>query len=187
MVIGSSFSANEIASEICLSAEKTNSSVRHPIFVIPRYVQISEKIKIPIDLFRNRRNILPITKVYTDKKEFETNFNSQNIISNKKLGSGSRQNLVSPILAVQTENNSDYVLFSISDLYLKYVEKDFIDIKSEIMTLPENGVIFKNEIKETEIDNILYCTGYKHDLSFLCDEILEKIEFSEKEPFLSII
>ncbi|MCP3658858.1 MAG: NAD(P)-binding domain-containing protein [Bacteroidetes bacterium] len=171
-VMGGSYSGIEISADIAKQAKKVYNIITKPFFILPRYISsTSFKKPIPLDLFLFHR------KTEEDKNK---TFEEENIESNRFLYSlCQRQEEISDLLKMDPNSNCPPSVV-ISDNYLDYIKSDKIElIKGKCTDYYNNELIInKNKTKEfLKMDALIACTGYKTDLSFLSDDIKNKIKY----------
>jgi dimethylaniline monooxygenase (N-oxide forming) len=183
MVIGNAHSGTEIASEICLSANKVYHVFKKPYWVLKKLSYNQEVRK----LLPNDSRVTLANEIL--KKKIESN-SEKNKITNMKMNMVSKQGKISKHLEVD-KDSEDYPYYSISEKYLDYIQKGLINVyRSKVKSVGESSVIietFEAEELELPVDTIILCFGYKSDLSFLDQEILDTIEYDHSDKLVPTI
>jgi cation diffusion facilitator CzcD-associated flavoprotein CzcO len=183
MVIGNSHSGNEICADICKSAKKVYNLYRRPYWIFNKF-EFNEKLNktVPVDIFRTKRppkfdKSIPLSEI--------------NKFKNNRMISNSNQNKIHKHLAIEPDCE-EFPHFSISEKYLDFVKMGLIQpIRGGVVSLGQNSLsieTFEKELLELkDIDVIILCFGYRTDLSFLDQEILEIIEYNQDDRLMPFI
>lgn len=173
LVLGNSFSGNEIASEVSREASRVIHVFGKAIHIIPRYIPINDQM-------------VPVDKVFYQRKNMGTLVSSE--LENQKkhqwLKSISNQKEIAEVLEVTNYKDPPYV--SVSDTYLNQVEKKQIVLKkSKITNVFEKSIVFEDGSEE--VDHIIFCTGYESDLSFLDKNVQSSISYEPRDKFKPLL
>jgi Flavin-binding monooxygenase-like/Family of unknown function (DUF6314) len=189
-VLGSSFSALEIAVDVSQSAKRVVNILPHIPWVVPRFVPAKDEtndnpIFLPVDLaFYRRTSPAGTPPTITMTPELCRQRNEQ---LNKSFGPRQKD-----ILGVPSDFDAPPMV-AISDYYLDLVADGTIEvIHGRAKSVDESGLSIEasqdsgatGSIKLPDIDSVICCTGYLPDLqSFLDQEILKTLEYDPKDMF----
>jgi dimethylaniline monooxygenase (N-oxide forming) len=173
MVIGLSHSGSQIASELANTASSVISVFRSPRWIIEK--------NIKSDIYNKK---LPWDVMLLSTKELREAFDKMKLDERHRARSGvldqfSENNKIGG--PFQKDNYSDSpFLFGVSDHYFGCVKKGSIKpVKSEIKTIEGNIVKLYNG-EDYEIDELIICTGYDVDFSFLDQALLKSLNYDPK-------
>ena len=197
-VIGSSFSALEIAADLSPSASRVVNVLSSVPWVLPRWLPKIEPLPkvdstssqeifhgdtitvLPVDLALYQRN-----EPFPQKELVQLNQEScqkrhkflRSLVGNKQK--------YSPI--GEPTNWKEPPFVSISDEYLDLIREGQIEvIKGRLEGMNEDGSLSLSDSSQTirDIDTVICCTGYTPHLhSFLSSSILEILEYDEEDTF----
>lgn len=200
-VIGSSFSALEIASDITRSAARVVNVIPSIPWVLPRWIptmqpkQISTEQQegvdsstitiLPADLVLYKRNRpypqIPEKTMLTPNDCRERHAFLQSLVGqkqrNSKLG--------------EPRNFDEPPIVAISDEYLDLVREDKIEVvHGRLVGIDDNGALQIRDDSQSDmmlldgIDDVICCTGYAPQLhDFLSSDILTTLEYDPDDCF----
>jgi cation diffusion facilitator CzcD-associated flavoprotein CzcO len=192
-VIGSSFSALEIAVDISQSARRVVNILPCIPWVVPRYVPVKDKadntLFLPVDLAFYRRTSTagtPPTITLTPEQCRQRHKTLQQLFGSRQQDIlGLPRNYDSPPMVAI----SDYYLDLVADGTIEVihgraqnmVEKNGLKVK---ISHDANGGSARDTIVLPGIDSIICCTGYLPDLQTLLDaSILETLQYDSEDMF----
>lgn len=179
-VIGSAFSALEIAADLTRTADKVVNIIRNPVWILPRY------IKKP-----NSEQIVPGNFVYFSRAAQaraeavdETTGNQRKHAWSSKLCT--RQTALSSALQITTPPTSpSYGV--VNDAFLDRLEEGKISVeRTEIQSINGNCLHLENGVDITA-DALLFATGYRTSLPFLDPQTLDQCGFSPDDPLQPLL
>jgi dimethylaniline monooxygenase (N-oxide forming) len=184
VIVGSSFSANEIALDIInQNNSQTDTSIvfNRPSWMIPRYFKSSYNKMIPIDLAIYSRVEMEKSKnIKKDEKNFKSN------LFLKKLSND--QDEILSILKWEDFNEHPRVSFSDNQKFIEYVKSEKIKLYKTKPVKFEGNTIYLENGESIQADVIILCTGFKCNLNFLDEEIMKIIEYDPNDtikPFIA--
>lgn len=168
VIVGSGFSAVEIASDIAKMARSVVHVTQKPSWIVPKLIADKSGCIQPLDLILYRREVE------------NSNFREKNKKNNRFLSKITGQN---DIPALYIDPHSEEVQnIVISHDYLRLVKEGKIRIqRSKIKEFQENEVILQNDLA-IKAQTIVYCTGYKPDLQFLDPILLKTLQYDPQDP-----
>lgn len=177
-VIGASFSGIEIASHLAEHGAYVDLIFRNPTWIIPRYGKSSfGPDKVPIDLIFYSR----VASYAAAKLDADRNLNLANYFKETFGNPGDFH----PALRVKADSSPPRV--AISDSFLDHVSRGRINPhRGEIENFEANAIKLVGGQKIPS-ENIVFCTGYLCDLSFLPPSILEIIEYDPLDKLVPFI
>jgi len=177
LVVGSSNSSAEIASDLVGHAKSVINVFRRPFWVIPKFIQTksvnNKEMFVPRDFL-----------LYTRKFAYsnESTYEKYTQICPKQAC----KNSCPPDLYIDS-NCGQSANFGISENYLKLVIANEIEIKKgDMKQFVSNGIQLEDGTI-VEADVILYCTGYKLEIPFFSQDLLDKIDYENDTYKNSII
>jgi dimethylaniline monooxygenase (N-oxide forming) len=179
-VIGSAYSGTEIAADVAQVANKTLHLVRHVNWILPKYIPMTPSGKLlPLDfIFYGRAKKAAMEALSLTSEE-------ANERKHKFCKQLSNQDTVDPALAIPISSHPVFV--TISDTYLGQVEERRIEIRrSQISSLNEHGCNLEDGSYE-EVDALIFCTGFRANLSFLDPAILDSIGFQQEDALQPLL
>ena len=205
-VIGGSFSACEIASDLRRTAQRVVNVLGNRVpYVLPRYIppppgQNGGAGFLPLDYLFYRRGDgdvapkVPETIVLDPDSCRQRHEYLQSLIGPRKRAQASIQGLEFPDKSV-FETTPPMV--AISDDYLDLVIDGKIQVAPGRMARASEtddvdpGATFDIELEDGTvlpgIDRIIACTGYRSHLDFLAPEILETLQYEESDSFAPLV
>lgn len=177
-VIGNSFSGTEVSAEISNLAAKTLHCASKAIWILPRYLPVTEGKRCPLDLvFYSRAAAERSSQKQVEEKNIETFEWFKNI---------TKQEENVPELAVTT-SPADPSFVAISDTYTEQVKEGKIELnRSRVREIKRDTLVFEDGTEAT-VDAIVFATGYTAALPFFKPSILEKLEFNPEDRFQPLI
>jgi cation diffusion facilitator CzcD-associated flavoprotein CzcO len=185
-VIGSSFSAHEIAVDVRKSAARVVNILPRIPWVLPRYVPYGNGF-LPLDMVLYQRN--------TDAPQ------TPQVICLTKESCRKRHAFLRDLVGVRKqsvlglpEDDSSPPMVSISDDYLNLVISGDIDVvkgrlarASTVSGQDDSTPTMEIELQDGKvvsgIDSIIACTGYRSRLDFLDSDILKTLQYDESDEF----
>ena len=177
-VIGAALSGIEIAAHLADNGKQVVISFGHPPWIVPRFIKHKGK-DVPLDLVLYQRtksgtsnDIGHMARYEKTAEFFEKNFKNPGVVH--------------PELRVPTKGIAPYV--AISDTFLEHVASGKIVPVASRLSAVDQSAIITDDGRRIEVDEIIFCTGYESDLSYLSESIQSKIEYSNDDkliPFLA--
>lgn len=178
-IVGSAFSANEIATAAAVNGLEVSQVIQNPQFILNRFV--GDK-KEPIDFF-----------FYKYRNMFDSdlgNITERNIAKGKFIESVfGNPGTFCDILNVDYTNGKE-VFSSIAEGYLQAVGEGKINlIQGTFVDFYDKGIIVKNEhgFKKLECKNVIFATGIMCDLEFLDETEKSILEYNPNDLLMPII
>jgi dimethylaniline monooxygenase (N-oxide forming) len=167
LVVGSSNSGVEIASDLVGYAKSVINLFRRPFWIIPKFIKRksdkNEDIYVPKDFLFYTRKF-----AYSNESRCEK-FSE---ICQEQTDTSS----CPPDLYVNP-NYNETVNYGISEHYLRLAKEKKIETKKGIMKhFVSNGIQLEDGTI-VEADIILFCTGYKLEIPFFNQNLLDKIDY----------
>lgn len=173
LVIGSSFSAYEIAANLAENGVETVHAFRRPSWILGRYVN-----DVPLDLVSSN-----YPKKVTDGFLGRVTNRERNQRLEKNFGN---PGTLHPQLAI-TQNYDMPIPVVISDHYAEGVRSGFITpLRTEIDRLTYNACCMKSG-RTSSFDNVIFGTGYDVNLNFMDPKILSTCEYDPQDNFQPLI
>jgi len=187
-VIGSSFSAHEIAADVRRSAKHVTCVSPKLPFILPRNVPSEDGI-LPIDLHLYRRqsslNLHARSKVESDAED-------------SKRKTDALKNILGSIgCAVQGKAESDGITpphVSISDSFMSLVATGDIDVvKGRVVEISSNehsgclNLLLEDGQEVESVSTVLDCTGYRCSVPFLHQRILDTLQYDDEDNFAPFV
>jgi dimethylaniline monooxygenase (N-oxide forming) len=177
LVVGSSNSSVEIASDLVGHAKSVINLFRRPFWVTPKFVKRksnqNKDIYVPRDFLFYTRKF-----TYSNESKYEK--------YSEILPEQVDKNICPPDLYIDANYNLP-VNFGISEHYFRLVKEKKIETKrGEMKAFVSTGIQLEDD-SLVEADVILYCTGYRLEIPFFSREILDKIEYDKdnyKNPII---
>ena len=173
MVIGHGHSATQIASEVSKTASSTFNVFRNPRWILQKLVdsqQYKKKLSWDIPLLSTREireNFSKLSK------------NERNKLRNNVFNQVSEQNSLEECFHLDKDAENP-PMFGISNFYFSDVKKGLIKpLKTEVKNIIGKTVELMNG-DFYEIDEVILCTGYNVDFSFLDPQILKSLNYDPK-------
>lgn len=184
-MIGSSFSAIEIASNLVDHASLVVNVINEPYWILPRFLPLNPenpKIRLPIDfVFYNRTSAYKNTDNGLDSLK-TSNKNLNNFLS--KICKD--QNSIDELFIDPNSMNPPKV--SISNDYINNVKNGKIQVKRvKIDNFKENSILFNDSTEEVTADAIIFCTGYKCSLDYFDENVLNRLEFEANDQLQPLL
>ena len=177
-VIGAALSGVEIAAHLADHGKQVVIAFGHPPWIIPRFIPRGGA-GVPLDLILYRRASAATGGIDDHLVRYERTAE----FFEETYGNPGR---VHPELAVPTKGIAPYV--AISDTFLTHVASGLIKPIASRLASVNGSAIVTNDGRRTEVDEIIFCTGYESDLSYLSEDIRNKIEYKQEDkliPFLA--
>ncbi len=185
-VVGSSFSGTEIASEI-----STQADTLHHIFKTPHWVLARN---IPVDPSKPDSPLWPLDLLFysrasrTNSAENKFKTAEANRKSHTYMSSiCSQQGNLSQNLRIPEAEWGGPSQVTISDTYLEAVREQKILLKKgAIKVFDDSGILFEDGT-HINVDSVVFCTGYRLDLSFLDESVQKKLEFVAEDSLQPLV
>ncbi|KAF2069402.1 hypothetical protein CYY_009276 [Polysphondylium violaceum] len=187
VVIGGSYSGCEISTDICQHSNELINVIKRPFWYIPKTIEGK-----PVDVVFYSRESADRNSKLTEEKARENKVNYFKKITNN--------NGQIPTLQVDTTLP---VFVVITPHYIDRVKEEKIKIvyANQFQGFNKQGqAIFdqltesqKNSFKVTSstvtkhIDQVIFCDGYRCNLSILPQELLENISYDEQDKFVPVL
>lgn len=196
-IIGGSFSAQEIASDVARYAKRVvnilGTDLNHSVpYILPRLVPDPQTgLPLPLDVLlyrRSDRQVAPAIpeKVALDDEEIQRRHDFlRHLVGNRFFEQLMAKEIPEPSV-------STYPFVSISDEYANLVVDGKIDVipcgRVENAKKCDKGsglitVTLDNGSMVEGVDRIIACTGYRSCLDFLDSEILQTLEYDPSDSF----
>ncbi|EAL62475.1 flavin-containing monooxygenase [Dictyostelium discoideum AX4] len=191
LIVGSSFSACEIANDVCKEVSKCIQIGHENFYAVNTFLPNEDGKHIPWDmLFFTRKSIYEKNNNYkTDQELWEVSKKMLiQICPNQDLS----KNPNSKIPIKTTPENQPPIGFTVSRNYYENVESGKIITYTgdnyKIHSVDGNSITFSNDKGEVntvdKIDSIIVCSGYQIEFPFLENDVLEDICYDSKDQFL---
>lgn len=182
VVIGSSFSGHEISADLATQTNVVNI-IGRPSWILPRFIPsdpLKNILRFPVDLvFYNRAS---------RKKNEEVKFKSleDNQKSNGYMSVLCKEQGQFEALKISSSSNEPSRV-AISDTYLEQVKQGNITVqKSKIAFFDGNSIILSNG-ENIIADAVIFCTGYKTNLTFLDTSILKTLKYEPEDQLQPLL
>ncbi|MFA7275203.1 MAG: NAD(P)-binding domain-containing protein [Pseudobdellovibrionaceae bacterium] len=181
VIIGGSFSAYEMAAEFAKVTKRPPLHVvRHPAWILPRYMANAQGEQIPSDLVLYSRgkaaaskDLLPLEKNTLRLKFFESAFGNPGDIH--------------PALWVDA-NPKLPAYVAISDDYKDLVKAGNIHVVRDHVSQFEDGHFLRlGNGKKRATDHVVLATGFKSNLDFLDVDVLKKLSYDDDDQFMPLL
>ncbi|MEI8124198.1 MAG: NAD(P)-binding domain-containing protein [Parachlamydiaceae bacterium] len=182
VVIGSAFSACEIAATVAKVAKKVFNIFRRPNWITSRYLkgkdgEDNERF-LPFD-WTWKRSLVQST--ISNEPSLPT-FDRYKKINQRLHSMCNMQEKINPDLAVPVPS-SDPPLTSVSDAYLPLVKKGTIIPKKCVVTKIDKDFLFLSDGNIIKgVDKIIFCTGYRTRIPFFSESIQKQLDFHPEDP-----
>lgn len=177
-VVGASFSGIEIASHLASSGVSVVLLFSRPVWILPRYAPTGRgKDTAPLDLVLYRREGGQPSAGKPNQQEqnrrtarfFETTFGNPGDIHQ----------------ALRTDADDTPPHVAISDSFLAHVSRgEIIPVRERLARVEEDRILTDSGHCE-RVDEIIFCTGYQVDCSFLPEEIRRILRYDESNKLVS--
>ncbi|KAK5584554.1 hypothetical protein RB653_006167 [Dictyostelium firmibasis] len=201
VILGTSYSGCEIAAELsnvtssCIIVGQENK------WVIKKFLPNNNGKLVPLDfLFFNRARCYEGLQLSIEQRWDRRNKaysklcplqdpkvtpNSKLPVKYNELSNSNKENIIKPVFAIISENYVDQVE---KGLIKAYSGNGFKIVES---LLDGNSLKFQNDLGEIHIeegiDEIILCNGYRLELDFLEQDILQEINFLPSDSFQPLI
>ena len=171
-VVGGSFSAYEIASELTQVIAQVTHLTTREVHILPRYIKAKQIDKsIPIDIFMYSRK-----KASKKLSEFEQHENTREFLLSIAPDPGA----ISKDLQIR-RGSGDPPFVVISDDYLDHVSTG----KIKVSRCTKDEMASKLQLER--YDKVIFCTGYRPELNYLDREVLKLLNYDKNDalqPFI---
>ena len=180
-LIGNSFSSSEICTDLVDHATTIINVIHEPYWIILRHITVNDR-KLPCDI------------VFYSQKSNDSSIKNQ--IKDPIQANRSKNQYFAKICSEQnnieslkvTSDQDEPPKVSISDSYVEYVKEKKIQVKKgEISHLIKYGICFKDGSIVSNLDAIIYCTGFLASLDFFSEDIKNILEFEENDWFQPLL
>ena len=179
VIIGNAFSGCEIAAEVSTVAKRTVHIASNSMWVLPKYLKAKDSEReLPGDLVyysraAHLRNIgVPLEQLNQRKNGWFADICKE------------QQQI--PELKV-TSDPKDPPYIAISDGYVEKVKNKQIEfLPGGIEMFTTDGAVLRNGSR-IQADEVILCTGYKPDLPFLDQEVLNSVGYLPEDKFLPLL
>lgn len=178
-VIGNAYSGCEIAAEVAQTAAQVVHIFRNPRWIMTRYLKDKESgDTLPCNLqFYRRARFLASGSMEPSSVLFEQKHAAMRAFCQKQEEVPSIK--VPPPYTVPP-------LSTISDTYLDKVKKGDVNPRHvHIERIAANRLQLSDK-NEVEVDDIIFCTGYRTELAFLSDEMKKSMAFDQDDSLLPL-
>lgn len=180
-LIGSSYSAYEIASDLVGYAQTITNVIRKPYWVLPKLLAIknnNELVKMPVDCVFYNQKAFSLMK--NDKESFK--------VVNKLLADFCSAQQQIDELRVKEEEFENPPKMSISEHYVEYVQQGKIQVKQgEIANFSSTQIHFKDQSALENVDAVIFCTGYSGNIDFFDESVKNLLEYDAHDRIEPIL
>lgn len=178
LVVGNAFSGAEIAASVSTSAKRVINAIHRTLWILPRY--------LPKSL--NLQAMLPLDLLFYSRAKQAATQSLNPVEANKRKFQWFKSLLGEKIKDLDVKASPSSPLFvAISDIYENQVRKEKIKIEKKNICLIEENVVVFQDSDRAEVDAIIFCTGYRTDLSFFDPETLSFLEFKPEDPLQPLL
>lgn len=171
VVVGNAFSGCDITVGLVAAGADVTHIFRRPVWVLPREFAMPEGDE-PIDSVFYRKSEAPQNMSLTER------YSKTNEAMGELCG---LQNAVRDDLYIETQNNTNPPLVTVSDGYVHAVREGMIQLKRmQYIEIEPNGL----RGIDGQVDDIIFATGFETDLSFLSSDIQRALQYQPKDRFL---
>jgi dimethylaniline monooxygenase (N-oxide forming) len=183
LVVGGSFNGVGICSKLVERAKSVTHLFHNPFWVGPHLIpeNPSSSKKLPIDLAVYKHRDVPL------KDYSETGVRAENSKKHNYMKSTLKQDQSLPITPQTAEDFSSPVRIAVDDHYIQEVQAThIIPMKGEIVGCSQDGEVMLKDGTKQKFDKIILATGFKPDLSFLSEELLNILHYDPNNPSLPL-
>ncbi|GAB4222911.1 MAG: hypothetical protein Tsb005_16230 [Gammaproteobacteria bacterium] len=182
LIIGGAFSGNEIAADLVTSADKVYSAFNNPQWILPRYLTVNSANKpLPIDLIFYKRSKQSKSSIINDKSTMFFN-------KNKYLAALAHNQAI-PALTIAKDAYDKPPFVAISDNYQHWITQGkIVPLRlqyAETLTFLPQAV--KLQQATYPIDDVIICSGYRAQLPFFEESLLNAIDFDAEDQFQPLL
>jgi len=183
LVVGSSFSGCEIASDLVGVAKSIIHVSSRPYWVMPRYYPTEDGVRQPIDLVRFTR---------------QAGYHSFGGLTSEEINQAKNRAYFErvcpeqkdvPALAIE-KDSTDSPFFTLSDRYLPAVKRGLITVvRGCLLDLLDGHATIAlpgEESQHVDVDTVVMCTGFRLNLDYLSQALQEKIAYQADDSFQPI-
>ena len=181
VLLGCSFSSTQIAAEICQVSQSTVNVFRRPAWCLkkklyhPTYQQ-----ELPIDCQLYSRAFVQAKAENENLTVGDKNRKKNNFISKLSI-----QNTVNEQLFIDPDSE-EFPRFAITDEYLGCIEKGLIQTKKAGIKDIKDKKVWLDNGEVIEADAVIFGTGFKNELDFIDEAVLNELEYSEKDDIMPL-
>jgi len=204
-IIGSSFSASEVAAEIAQKADRVINIFSRPSWIIPRYIPLDPNSPatpfMPVDLalYRRKVELDDASKMEPPGESPENRYLKFNRYFQSLFGN-TKQEVMRQFRRAGDESLPPFV--SISDSFADLVRSGKIELvqgrfegfsDSSLLVKSIEGDLPKSNMQDTpyfeleNIDDVIFCTGYKPSFDFLPPDMLSAMEYDPDDDFCPLL
>ena len=186
-VIGSTSSAVEISADVATHAEEVINIRRRHTWVIPRWIPLQPSSPntpfLPIDTvfyrYSSRQSLSEV--IFKNEAHYlKTNTYLASLTSNHQSAN--------PLPSSNSYSYSNPPYVAISDTFASLLQSNIIKLEyGNILSINNHSIVMNDGNVVNNIDDIILCTGYKPNLSFLSNSILEKLSYDPEDSFQSLL
>jgi len=180
-LVGSSYSAYEIASDLIGFARQITNVIRKPYWVLPKLLAIkndNQLVKMPVDCVFYNQKAFSLMK--NDKESFK--------VVNKLLADFCSVQQQINELRVNEEEFENPPKMSISEHYVTHVQQGKIQVKQgEIDSFSSTKIFFNDQSSLENVDAVIFCTGYSGNIDFFDESVKKVLEYDPKNRIEPII
>lgn len=175
-VIGGSLTGIEIATHLSERGVEVVLFFDRAPWILPRYMKLADGKRAPFDLMLYRRSAPDAAKQPVSCAE--QNRKRARYLEEKFGNPGD----VHESLRVSVDDRPPYAV--VSDNFLHNVKNGGITpIHEHVVSIEDNAVVTVSG-KRVLVDEIILCTGYESDLSFLDREVAQKLKYDHSDQLL---
>ncbi|MDB0544469.1 NAD(P)-binding domain-containing protein [Ralstonia solanacearum] len=181
VVVGNSFSGAEIAADVCQQAAQVTNLTRRPYWIMPRYVHAPDPV--PYDFVLMTR----AGRLQAGAPEIRHTTAAENCRVHAALAQHCAGQLSHPVLRIDHSMWHQPPHLTISDRYVELVRSGQLSIvQGEVAAFEPECLRLKGG-KTLDADVVIFCTGYRTDLSFLDAAVTQGLEFEPEDGFQPIL
>jgi dimethylaniline monooxygenase (N-oxide forming) len=171
VVVGTAFSGAEIAVELAEAGAEVTAVMARPMWILPRYVPRQSGRFVPLDLVAYRHQRAP-GKAADSQAQFEAN--RRRIAFLRKVGINPGD--LAPRLWLDPNGTGPHYAL-ISDQLPRFVRSGLITLAAARATELDQGAVLLDDGSRHGADAVIWCTGYRPDLSFLPESVLRTVQY----------
>jgi dimethylaniline monooxygenase (N-oxide forming) len=177
-IVGAAFSGIEIAAHLADRGRQVYILFGHPPWIVPRFYT-KDGHEIPLDLvLYHRKSPDPEDGDPDEAVQYERTAE----FFERTFGNPGGAH---PDLEVPTKGIAPYV--AISDTFLDHVrERSIVPVNSRLASIEPDGIL-TDDGRKIEVGEIIYCTGYESDLSYLHEDVRSKIEYDASDKLIPFV
>ena len=181
VVVGNAFSGAEIAADVCQQATQVTNLTRRPYWILPRYVHAPDPV--PYDFVLMTR----AGRLRAGAAEIRHTTTAENHGVHAALAQHCAAQLSHPVLQIDDSTWHQPPHLTISDRYVQLVRSGQLSIVRGEVAAFEPECLRLRDGETIDADVVIFCTGYRTDLSFLDAAVTQGLEFEPDDGFQPIL